>query len=155
MVAMVGKDCVAIAADRRLGVQGQTVSTDFKKIYEMNDKLYIGFYGLATDAQTVYVNIMYTCPYTHMVNYVVVSMITLPISDITLLYDDRSSRLKFQLNPVSVARESSNQAKGLYAHGIKPSYTPEGTIRVCTKYHHTKFGIIGLGTTLSSPLSPD
>ena len=56
MVAMVGKDCVAIAADRRLGVQAQTVSTDFKKIYEMNDKLYVGFYGLATDAQTVYVN---------------------------------------------------------------------------------------------------
>lgn len=52
---MVGKDCVAIAADRRLGAQAQTVSTDFKKIYEMNDKLYVGFYGLATDAQTVYV----------------------------------------------------------------------------------------------------
>ena len=54
---MVGKDCVAIAADRRLGMQAQTVSTDFKKIYEMNDKLFVGFYGLATDAQTVYVGI--------------------------------------------------------------------------------------------------
>ena len=53
---MVGKGCVAIAADRRLGMQAQTVTTDFKKIYEMNDKLYVGFYGLATDAQTVYVH---------------------------------------------------------------------------------------------------
>ena len=50
---MVGKECVAIAADRRLGMQAQTVTTDFKKIYEMNNKLYVGFYGLATDAQTV------------------------------------------------------------------------------------------------------
>lgn len=53
---MVGKGCVAIAADRRLGMGAQTVTTDFKKIYEMSDKLYVGFYGLATDAQTVYVS---------------------------------------------------------------------------------------------------
>lgn len=53
MVAMIGKDCVAIAADRRLGIQGQTIATDFEKIYMMNDDLYVGFYGLATDAQTV------------------------------------------------------------------------------------------------------
>lgn len=53
VVAMIGKDCVAIAADRRLGIQAQTLTTDFQKIYPMNDTLYIGFYGLATDAQTV------------------------------------------------------------------------------------------------------
>lgn len=53
VIGMVGKDCVAVAADRRLGAQAQTVTMDFKKIYEMNDKLYVGFYGLATDAQTV------------------------------------------------------------------------------------------------------
>lgn len=52
---MIGKNCVAIAADRRLGAQAQTVTTDFQKIYKMNDNMYIGFYGLATDAQTVYV----------------------------------------------------------------------------------------------------
>ena len=50
---MIGKDCVAIAADRRLGIQHQTLATDFNKMYEMNDKMYIGFYGLVTDAQTV------------------------------------------------------------------------------------------------------
>lgn len=50
---MIGKECVAIAADRRLGIQGQTMSTSFEKIYPMNDNLYIGFYGLATDALTV------------------------------------------------------------------------------------------------------
>ena len=53
MVAMVGKDCVAIAADRRLGIQAQTVSTNFQKIYQMNDKLFGGLPGLATDVQTV------------------------------------------------------------------------------------------------------
>ena len=53
IVAMVGKECVAIAADRRLGVQAQTVSTSFQKIFEMNDKLYVGLPGLATDVTTV------------------------------------------------------------------------------------------------------
>ena len=53
IVAMMGKDCVAIAADKRLGVQSQTVSTNFQKIYEMNDHLYIGLPGLATDVNTV------------------------------------------------------------------------------------------------------
>ena len=30
VVAMIGKECVAIAADRRLGAQAQTVTTDFR-----------------------------------------------------------------------------------------------------------------------------
>ena len=50
---MTGKDCVAIAADRRFGIQGQTVSMNFQKIFQMNDKLFIGLPGLATDVQTV------------------------------------------------------------------------------------------------------
>ncbi|XP_033126894.1 proteasome subunit beta type-3 [Anneissia japonica] len=53
IVAMRGKDCVAIAADRRFGIQAQTVSTDFQKVFEMGPKLYIGLAGLATDVQTV------------------------------------------------------------------------------------------------------
>ena len=57
---MIGSGCVAIAADRRLGIQGQTIATTFDKIYPMNDNLYIGFYGLATDALTVYVKCMIT-----------------------------------------------------------------------------------------------
>ena len=55
MVAMKGKNCVAIAADRRFGIQLQTISTDFQKIFEMGPRLYIGLPGLATDTQTVYV----------------------------------------------------------------------------------------------------
>ena len=53
MIAMVGDGCVAIAADRRLGVQGQTLSTDFQKIFRIHDQLYIGLAGLATDVQTL------------------------------------------------------------------------------------------------------
>ena len=33
MIAMAGKDCVAIAADTRLGIQAQTVACDFQKLY--------------------------------------------------------------------------------------------------------------------------
>ena len=53
IVAMIGKDCVAIGSDRRLGVQAQTVSTNFQKIFEMNDRLYVGLPGLGTDVTTV------------------------------------------------------------------------------------------------------
>lgn len=57
IVAMIGKDCVAIAADKRLGVQAQTVSFNFQKIFQMSDKLFVGLPGLATDVQTVYVSV--------------------------------------------------------------------------------------------------
>jgi 20S proteasome subunit beta 3 len=53
VVAMKGKDCVAIAADRRFGIQAQTVFTDFQRVFEMGPCLYLGLPGLATDTQTV------------------------------------------------------------------------------------------------------
>lgn len=53
VMAMRGKDCVAIAADRRYGIQAQMVTTDFQKVFPMGDRLYIGLAGLATDVQTV------------------------------------------------------------------------------------------------------
>lgn len=59
LVAMVGKNCFAIASDRRLGVQLQTVATDFKKVYQIHDRLFIGLSGLATDAQTLYQRLMF------------------------------------------------------------------------------------------------
>lgn len=53
VMAMKGKGCVAIAADRRFGIQAQMVTTDFQKIFPMGERLYIGLAGLATDVQTV------------------------------------------------------------------------------------------------------
>lgn len=55
-MAMVGKNCFAIASDRRLGVQLQTVATDFQRVFKIHGKLYIGLSGLATDAQTLWVS---------------------------------------------------------------------------------------------------
>ncbi|GMI32808.1 hypothetical protein TrRE_jg9230 [Triparma retinervis] len=53
IIAMAGKDCVGIAADTRLGVQAQTVACDFKKVFKMGDKLFVGLAGLASDVQTL------------------------------------------------------------------------------------------------------
>jgi 20S proteasome subunit beta 3 len=50
---MAGKDCVGIAADYRLGIQAQTVAMDFKKVFKVTDRLYVGLAGLATDVQTL------------------------------------------------------------------------------------------------------
>ena len=51
-MAMVGKDCVAIACDLRLGLQSLTVSNNFPKIFSYGD-VYLGLTGLATDVATV------------------------------------------------------------------------------------------------------
>ncbi|KAA1472639.1 20S proteasome subunit beta 3 [Dentipellis sp. KUC8613] len=53
VIAMVGKDCVAIASDLRLGNQALTVATNFEKIFPVSEQLYIGLCGLATDVETL------------------------------------------------------------------------------------------------------
>eukprot|EP00573_Skeletonema_grethae_P010899 CAMPEP_0201692626 /NCGR_PEP_ID=MMETSP0578-20130828/5464_1 /ASSEMBLY_ACC=CAM_ASM_000663 /TAXON_ID=267565 /ORGANISM="Skeletonema grethea, Strain CCMP 1804" /LENGTH=204 /DNA_ID=CAMNT_0048178033 /DNA_START=79 /DNA_END=693 /DNA_ORIENTATION=+ len=53
IIAMSGKNCVAIASDNRLGIQYQTVSMSFQKIFQMNDSLMVGLAGLASDVQTL------------------------------------------------------------------------------------------------------
>jgi len=52
MIGMAGKNCVAIASDRRYGVQLQTMATDRSKIEKVHDKLYVGLAGLASDQAT-------------------------------------------------------------------------------------------------------
>jgi len=54
MVAMAGKNCIAIASDTRLGVQQTTVARDMKKVFQLGDKLFVGLAGLATDMQTLH-----------------------------------------------------------------------------------------------------
>nr|CCA14375.1 proteasome subunit beta type3 putative [Albugo laibachii Nc14] len=53
IIAMAGKDCVGIACDTRLGLQAQTISTNFQKVFRVSDKIFLGLAGLATDVQTV------------------------------------------------------------------------------------------------------
>lgn len=55
IMAMVGKNCVAIAADKRFGVQALTLGCDFQKIFRVNDQCFIGLPGLASDVETLYV----------------------------------------------------------------------------------------------------
>lgn len=51
-LAMVGKDCVAVAGDLRLGMQSVGVANNFDKIFEY-DGVFLGLTGLATDVQTL------------------------------------------------------------------------------------------------------
>lgn len=50
---MVGKDCVAIACDLRLGMQALTVSNNFPKVFQYGEHVFLGLTGLATDVSTV------------------------------------------------------------------------------------------------------
>jgi len=53
IIAMAGKNCVGIASDRRLGVQAQAISSEFQRIFKMDEKIFVGLSGLATDIQTL------------------------------------------------------------------------------------------------------
>ncbi|RHZ75745.1 hypothetical protein Glove_209g160 [Diversispora epigaea] len=53
VVAMIGKNCVAIASDKRFGVQMQTIGTEFSKVFPVTEKSYVGLPGLTTDTQTL------------------------------------------------------------------------------------------------------
>mmetsp|Transcript_913 Transcript_913/g.1983 ORF Transcript_913/g.1983 Transcript_913/m.1983 type:complete len:206 (-) Transcript_913:59-676(-) len=53
IVAMAGDRCVAIASDRRLGVQYTTIATDMTRVFKMHDRLLLGLTGLATDLTTL------------------------------------------------------------------------------------------------------
>ena len=53
MVGMIGDGCVAIGADRRLGVQLSTVATNFQKVFKIQDDILLGLTGLGSDIQTL------------------------------------------------------------------------------------------------------
>lgn len=69
VIAMVGKDCVAIASDLRLGNQALGISSNFQKvlvyvpsfypashpvkIFPVTDRIYVGLPGLASDVTTL------------------------------------------------------------------------------------------------------
>lgn len=85
VVAMAGKNCVAIASDKRFGIRYSTVSMEFPKVFEMGPHLYLGLAGLATDVQTVYVY----------------KLISIKFFIFFLIFEisfNRSQRLKFRLN---------------------------------------------------------
>lgn len=54
VIAMKGKDCVAIASDKRFGVQNKTISSKFQRVFQFGPKLFVGLPGLGTDTKTVY-----------------------------------------------------------------------------------------------------
>eukprot|EP01029_Cantina_marsupialis_P009640 TRINITY_DN2239_c0_g1_i1.p1 TRINITY_DN2239_c0_g1~~TRINITY_DN2239_c0_g1_i1.p1 ORF type:complete len:232 (-),score=51.12 TRINITY_DN2239_c0_g1_i1:105-722(-) len=59
-IAMVGKNCIAIGSDKRLGESFQTVSMDFTRVFKMNDKVFLGLAGLGTDVQTFHKDLRFT-----------------------------------------------------------------------------------------------
>jgi 20S proteasome alpha/beta subunit len=69
VLAMVGDHCVGIAADRRYGINLQTVGTDFTRLFRMGSHTYLGLAGLATDVQTVYVSQSRQCQSSYQLDY--------------------------------------------------------------------------------------
>ena len=53
MIAMKGKNCVAIATDTRLSTQLMTVDCNFQRVFKVNERTLMGISGLATDCQTL------------------------------------------------------------------------------------------------------
>merc|ERR1739848_208657 len=59
VVAMAGKECYAIACDRRFGVNLATVGFDYEKCFQMGDRLFCGLGGFVTDIQTVHEKLLF------------------------------------------------------------------------------------------------
>lgn len=53
MVGMIGKNCVGMASDTKLGVQFTTLSADMKRVFKVNNRTLLGLSGLASDVLTV------------------------------------------------------------------------------------------------------
>lgn len=54
VLAMKGKDCVAIATDKRFGTQFKSMSTKFQKVFQFGPSCFVALAGLATDIKTVH-----------------------------------------------------------------------------------------------------
>ncbi|KAL1459103.1 hypothetical protein WDU94_011110 [Cyamophila willieti] len=59
IVAMTGKNCVAIACDKRFGIQGTALADNFQRIFQVGPHMFVGLPGLGTDTQTVYQKIRF------------------------------------------------------------------------------------------------
>jgi 20S proteasome subunit beta 3 len=53
IVAMKGKNCVGVACDRRFGQQMQTITTNFQRVFKMQDNIFLALGGLGTDIHTL------------------------------------------------------------------------------------------------------
>lgn len=53
VVAMRGKNCVAIASDLRIGQQALTLACNHDKVFPITQRCYIGMPGLASDTETL------------------------------------------------------------------------------------------------------
>ena len=56
ILAMRGKGCVGMIADRRLGQGLSVIDTNFQRVFKMQDNILLGICGLATDVQTLYLS---------------------------------------------------------------------------------------------------
>ena len=51
--AMTGRQCVAVAVDRRFGIGNQMVSKDARRVLKLHSRLLCAFTGLTADVQTL------------------------------------------------------------------------------------------------------
>lgn len=51
ILAMVGKNCISIVSDKRLGNGAITISKDFKRVFPITDKILIGLTDFVPDCQ--------------------------------------------------------------------------------------------------------
>ena len=61
VLAMVGKNCIAIATDLRYGAGLRTVTQTFPKAFRQGQRCFLGFGGFASDIQTVHGEVKSRC----------------------------------------------------------------------------------------------
>ncbi|VWU49296.1 proteasome subunit beta type-3, putative [Hepatocystis sp. ex Piliocolobus tephrosceles] len=101
VLGMSGEGCVAIACDLRLGSNRfTTISTNFTKIFKMNDHIYVGLSGLATDVQTIYEILRFRINLYEIKNNIKMDIECFTSMLSTILYSNRFS--PYFVNPIVV-----------------------------------------------------
>lgn len=59
VIAMKGKNCVAIASDKRFATARTTQDINMQRIFKINSKVYVGFSGLVTDVDTMHETLIF------------------------------------------------------------------------------------------------
>lgn len=85
--------CDIVRSDTRLGVQAQTVAKDFKKVFEITEKVYVGLAGLATDVISLHQLLQFRCNLYRFREHRDIKPETFSALVSTLLYEKRSSVL--------------------------------------------------------------
>jgi len=111
IVAMTGKNCVAIASDLRYGIQQLTIADNMQRIFPITDRCFMGLAGLATDMTTVHNKMIFRSKLYELREERKIKATTFANNLSSLLYEHRFG--PYFVEPVVAGLEDKKDEKGV------------------------------------------